>query len=263
MLLITRDHKVRRFHQAKWDEPIIFELSTPGERGIAVPQAEAEIAAAGDALEALPQQLRRKTAPALPEMAQARVLRHYLRLSQETLGADLNIEIGQGTCTVKYSPKINETLARRPEITELHPLQDAGTVQGMLEILYKTDLFFREISGMDRFSLQPGSGSQAIMAMASIVRAYHLSRGEDKQRDEIITTIYSHPSDAAAAVLKGYKIINIPTDAAGYPDLEAMKQAVSRRTAGFIVANPEDTGVYNKHIAEFTRLVREAGGLCC
>ncbi len=26
--------KLRDFHQAKWDEPIIFDLSTPGQRGI-------------------------------------------------------------------------------------------------------------------------------------------------------------------------------------------------------------------------------------
>ena len=34
-----------------------------------------------------------------------RVLKHYLRLSQETLGADLNVDIGQGTCTMKYTPE--------------------------------------------------------------------------------------------------------------------------------------------------------------
>jgi len=264
MLRIKRDHKVRRFHQAKWDEPVIFELHNSGERGVQVPLTEAGIVASvGDGLSTIPASMRRKAELRLPEVAQARVLRHYLRLSQETLGADLNIEIGQGTCTMKYSPKINEALARSPQMTELHPAQDPDTVQGILEVMYKMDLFLREISGMDRFSLQSGSGSQAAMAMAAIVRAYHQSKGEDLTRDEIITTIYSHPSDAAAAIVKGYKIITIYPDAEGYPDLQALKQAISSRTAGLIVANPEDTGVFNKRIAEFTRLVHEAGGLCC
>ena len=35
--------KLRRFHQAKWDEPVIFELSTEGERGILPPEVEDEI----------------------------------------------------------------------------------------------------------------------------------------------------------------------------------------------------------------------------
>lgn len=264
MKKIKRDHKVRQFHQAKWDEPIIFELSRPGQRGVVPPSAECEIVEqVGSGLDRLPSKLVRKEAPKLPEIEQLKVLRHYLRLSQETLGADFNVEIGQGTCTMKYSPKINEVLAKMPKITELHPLQDESTVQGILEVMYKLDLYMREISGMDRFTMQPSGGSQAIMTMASLVRAYHESKGEGEQRDEIITTMFSHPSDAAAAAIKGYKIITIYPDKDGYPDFEAFKAAVSERTAAFIVANPEDTGVYNKRVQEFTKLVHEAGGLCC
>ncbi|MCT4617808.1 MAG: aminomethyl-transferring glycine dehydrogenase subunit GcvPB [Marinisporobacter sp.] len=264
MKRINRNYKVRNFHQAKWDEPIIFELSKKGERGVLVPQAEEEVAAlVGDGISKIPKGMLREEPPKLPEISQPRVLRHYMRLSQMTLGADVNVEIGQGTCTVKYSPKVNEQLGKMPEITEVHPLQHESTVQGILEIMYKTELCMREISGMDRFTFQPGGGSQAIMAMAAVVRAYHKANGNEDQKDEIITTIYSHPSDAAAPALMGYKIIYIHPDEEGYPDLEAFKEAVSDRTAAFIVANPEDTGVYNKRVQEFTRLVHEKGGLCC
>ncbi|RKY53204.1 MAG: glycine dehydrogenase subunit 2, partial [Candidatus Neomarinimicrobiota bacterium] len=161
------------FHQAKWDEPIIFELSTPGERGILVPEVEEEIeTAVGDGISKLPSNMIRKDPPALPEISQMRVLKHYLRLSQQCLGADLNVDIGQGTCTIKYNPKINEVLASSEKVTELHPLQDKDTVQGALEIMYRLDTFFREISGLDRFSFQPGGGSSAIFAMVSIIQAY-------------------------------------------------------------------------------------------
>jgi glycine dehydrogenase subunit 2 len=255
--------KVRNFHQAKWDEPIIFELSNKGERGIGVPEIEAEIeAVVGDGLSELPAHMIRSTPPALPELGQMQVLRHYLRLSQENLGADLNVDVGQGTCTMKYSPKINEQFATSPNLTELHPFQDEDSVQGILEIMYRLDLFLREISGMDRFCLQPASGSQALLAMSSIIQAYHTARGEAGKRDEIITTIFSHPSDAAAAAVKGYKIITIYQNQDGLPDLEALKAAISGRTAGLLITNPEDTGIFNPHISEFTRAVHQAGGLC-
>ncbi len=259
---IKRESRVRNgFHQAKWDEPIIFELSSPGERGIQVPAVEAEIMdAVGPVENLIPESMQRKTPPALPEISQPRVLRHYMRLSQQTLGADVNIEIGQGTCTVKYSPKVNEVLAKQPTLTEVHPLQPVETVQGMMEIFYNTDIFLREISGLDRFTFQPGGGSQGILTMASVASAHFKAKGED--RDEIITTLYSHPSDAAAPAVKGYKIIHIGPDKDGYPDLDAFKAAISPKTAGFFVANPEDTGVYNPRVAEFTRLIHEAGGLC-
>ena len=181
-------------------------------------------------------------------------LRHYLRLSQATLGADLNIEIGQGTCTIKYSPKVNEKFAASPKVAELHPFQDNETAQGILEIMYKTELFLREISGLDRFSFQPGGGSQAALTIASIIRAYHESRGEGQQRDEIITTIFSHPCNAATAAVKGFKIVTIYPDQDGYPDLEALKAAVSERTAGLMITNPEDTGVFNPRTVSYTHL---------
>ncbi len=255
--------KVRRFHQASWDEPVIFELSTPGQRGILLPEVEPAIEkAAGDPLAKLPAALVRKTPPALPEMSQPLVLRHYARLSQENLGVDLNVDIGQGTCTMKYSPKVNDQLARSPKMADLHPLQDASTVQGMLEVIYKLEQFMKAISGMERFSLQPGAGSAAIYANVSMVRAYHESRGEGSQRDEVITTIFSHPSNPAAAKVAGYKIITLYPDADGYPDLEALKAAVSERTAALFITNPEDTGIFNPRIQEFVTIVHEAGGLC-
>jgi len=74
-----RDNKtlLRKFHQARWDEQIIFELSVPGERGILVPKAEQEISAeVGDGISVLGN-LRRKQPAALPEVNQMKVNRHF------------------------------------------------------------------------------------------------------------------------------------------------------------------------------------------
>ncbi len=253
----------KKFHQAKWDEPIIFELSTPGERGILVPEVDEEIEKeVGDGFSNIPSYMIRKEPPNLPEMSQIRVLRHYLRLSQETLGADLVSVEGQGTCTMKYSPKINEVFVRSSKVAELHPLQDENTVQGALEIMYKLDLMLRELSGFDRFTFQPGGGTHAIYTMASIIYTYHKLHGND-HKDEIITTLLSHPSDAAAPKVKGFKIIDIPPDPeTGIPDVEVFKEAVSERTAGMIICNPEDTEIFNPHVKEMTKMIHEVGGLC-
>jgi glycine dehydrogenase subunit 2 len=153
-------------------------------------------------------------------------------------------------------------LAGNENASQIHPLQDQSTVQGALEIMYKLESFLKEISGMDRFSLQPSSGSSAIFTMASIIQAYHKSRGQAEQRDEIITTIFSHPSDAAAAAVKGYKVITLYQNEDGLPDVEALKKVVSNRTAGLLITNPEDTGIFNPRIVEFTGIVHQAGGLC-
>ena len=254
---------LRRFHQARWDEPIIFELSQPGQRGILVPEIEEGIRErVGDVASQLPSGVRRKQLPGLPELSQPQILRHYVRLSQENLGTDLNIDVGQGTCTMKYSPKVNEQLVNNPKLTYLHPLQDETTVQGILEIMYRFQEMLKEISGMHSFSLQPGAGSAAIYTNVSIIRAYHESRGDLERRDEIITTIFSHPSNAACAKTAGFKVITLYPDDDGYPDLAALQAAVSERTAGLLITNPEDTGIFNPRIDAFVDAVHAVGGLC-
>ena len=41
---ILKQVKIRDFHQARWNEPIIMELSVEGERGVLLPEMEDEIA---------------------------------------------------------------------------------------------------------------------------------------------------------------------------------------------------------------------------
>ena len=253
---------LRRFHQARWDEPVIFELSTPGERGVAVTPLEPGVReAVGDVVASLPDGLARRTPPALPEMGQMRVLKHYLRLSQENLGADLNVDVGQGTCTMKYSPKVNERLITTPKLQAMHPLQDPDDAQGVLEIIWRTERMMAEISGMDEVSLHTQGGSAAIWANIAMIRAYHEANGEGEQRREVITTIFSHPSNAAAAKAAGYDVITLYPDLDGYPDLAALKRALSPRTAAIMVTNPEDTGIYNPAIREWVDAAHAVGAL--
>jgi len=117
------------------------------------------------------------------------------------------------------------------------------------------------ISGLDRVTLQPGAGSAAIYTNVSMIRAYHASRGEGAVRDQIITTIFSHPSNGACAKTAGYESSrSIPTPTATGPRRAAGRGLGTDRRA----AHHEPGG--HRHlqprIDEFVRVVHEAGGLC-
>ena len=253
---------LRNYHEAQWDEPIVFALNTPGSRGILLPDVEADVKSAAGKDMLVPESLRRKDKPALPEISQPQVLRHFLRLSQETVGQDLTADIGLGTCTMKYSPKINEQFVRSEKFTELHPYQDKETVQGILKLIYDFEQIMKEISGLDAVSFQPGGGGMGIYSNAAVLKKYFEERGEAEQRTEIITTILSHPLNSAAPATKGFRVISLYPGENGYPSVEDLKAAVSEKTAGIFITNPEDTGVFNPYIKEFIRIVHEAGGLC-
>ena len=250
------------FHAARWNEALINELSEAGARGIVPPAVDAEIVAAvGDVAASLPEGARRAAPPDLPEVTQHRVLRHFLRLSQMCMGFDVTTDM-MGTCTMKYSPKVHEHIARGARLADLHPLQGVESLQGLLELMYRFNRIMCEISGMDEFTFQPASGAQGIYTNACLIRTYHESRGDLGKRDEIITTSFSHPADAATPSVAGFKVITLMPGDMGYAGVDALKAAISERTAGLMLTNPEDTGQYNPHIRQFVDLVHEAGGLC-
>jgi len=250
------------FHAARWNEPLIQDLSEPGARGLLPGAVEPAIrAGAGDALARVPAHVRRAAPPALPEVTQHRVVRHFTRLAQMTMGFDVTTDM-MGTCTMKYSPKVHEHIVRAARLADVHPGQDPETLQGVLAILYRFNRMMCAIAGMDEFTFQPASGAQGIYTNACLIRAYHAARGELGRRDEIITTAFSHPADAATPHVAGFKVITLMPGPQGYPELAALEAAVSPRTAGLMLTNPEDTGQYNPAIRAFVERVHAVGGLC-
>jgi glycine dehydrogenase subunit 2 len=253
--------KLRRYHAAVWDEPLVMEMSVAGRRGCHFPPAETGVRdAVGSARDLIPATMRRQTAPQLPEMSEPDVLRHYLHLSQQTLGM-MGISLF-GTCTMKYNPRLTEALSNRPQIAELHPLQDPDTLQGALEILYNFDQLLRELSGMDQFVFQPAGGADAAYTMACMTRAYHAARGELGQRNQIVTSIQAHPCNPATSAAAGFEVVTLMLEDGGFPSVDALRAAVSERTAALMINNPDDMGLYNPDIRQWVDIVHEAGGLC-
>lgn len=255
------NESLRRYHAAVWDEPLIMEMGAPGRRGCHFPEAGTVIQdAVGDAHDLVPASMQRKSPPVLPEMTEPDVLRHFLHLSQETLGM-MGISLF-GTCTMKYNPRMAESFATRPEIADLHPDQNPETMQGLLEIIYRLDEMLCELSGMDRFVFQPAGGADAAYTHACVTRAYHAARGALEQRNQIITSIQSHPCNPATSAAAGFEVVTLMLEKDGFPSLDALKAAVSERTAALMINNPDDMGIYNPQIKEWIKIVHEAGGLC-
>ena len=253
--------RLRKYHAAVWDEPLVMEMGAPGRRGMLFPDDEPELEPAdGGGGDLVPEAVRRREPPELPELSEPEVLRHYLHLSQETLGM-MGISLF-GTCTMKYNPRAAEWVARLPMVADTHPDQDPASLQGTLEVIHGLDEMLQELTGMDRFVFQPGGGADAAFLHATVARAYHQAAGNLSQRREIITTAQAHPCNPATAAAAGFDVITLPLEREGYASVEALRSAASERTAALMVNNPDDIGIYNPHIKEWVDIVHEAGGLC-
>jgi len=249
------------FKQARWKEPVIFELGHLGRRGHILPPVEKEIQqVVGDPKKQIPEKIRRQTPPRLPELSEVEVMRHYIRLSQMNYCVDLGL-YPLGSCTMKYNPKINEKIAKLPQVTSIHPYQDRKTVQGILEILYKLSHWLAEITGTYEVNLQPAAGAHGEFLGALIMRTHHKFNNEDKIRTELIVPDSAHGTNPASGTMAGFNVVVVPSDEDGCVDLSALKDAVSERTAGLMLTNPNTLGIFEKNIEDITEIVHDAGGL--
>ncbi|MBX5464999.1 MAG: aminomethyl-transferring glycine dehydrogenase subunit GcvPB, partial [Clostridia bacterium] len=241
-------------------EPLIYELGGPGHRGAELPPLDvpAPAGAEEEPLADLPEGLRRREAPLLPEVSEPEVVRHYTRLSEMNYAVD-NGFYPLGSCTMKYNPKRNDALAALPGFRDLHPLAPERASQGALELMARLEAALAEITGMARFSLQPAAGAQGEFTGLSIVRAYHESRGE--RREKVIVPDSAHGTNPASAAMCGYQVVEVRSDARGGIDLEALEAALGPDVAALMLTNPNTLGLFDEQTLEIARRVHAAGAL--
>ncbi len=232
---------------------LIFEHSRPGRR--AVSQVGGQSAPAPD----LPAEALRTTLPALPELSELQVVRHYTRLSQKNFSIDTHF-YPLGSCTMKYNPRGALRAANLAPVLNRHPLTPEAASQGFLASLHGLQEILKDLTGMKGVSLCPMAGAQGEFAGVAMIRAYHEARG-DTQRTEILVPAAAHGTNPATAVMCGYKVREVPVDRHGDVDVEALRASVGPQTAGLMTTNPSTCGVFERRIDEIARVVHEAGGL--
>lgn len=234
---------------------LIFELSKPGRKGYSLPKNELS----DYSIAQLPENLLRQEAPALPEVDELTVVRHYTNMSNNNFGVDTGF-YPLGSCTMKYNPKINEEMAAHPQFTALHPLQNVETVQGALSAYYQLQRSLSEIAGMAEFTLNPFAGAHGELTGLMVIRRYHESRG-DAKRTKIIVPDSAHGTNPASAAVCGLDVVEVKSKPDGRVDVEDLKPLLDDTIAGMMMTNPNTLGLFENNIAEIAKLVHDCGGL--
>jgi glycine dehydrogenase subunit 2 len=229
----------------------IKDLSRPGRRAFSLPVLDVPDASP-------PAEHLRGEPPALPEVAERDIVSHYTRLSQENYGVDTGV-YPLGSCSMKYNPKIAETVAALPGFSRLHPLQPASTAQGALELMWRLERALCEITGMARATLQPPAGACGELTGLLIMRAYHDSKG--RQRRRIAIPDSAHGTNPASVRMAGYETIHIPSDSRGLVDVSALEKLADEDVAGLMLTNPNTLGLFEEEIEKITAVVHGIGGL--
>jgi glycine dehydrogenase subunit 2 len=235
----------------------VFELSSPGRNAEAQhPRLDAEQA---HALDQLPAEFLRSEPPALPEVSELQVVRHFTNLSRRNFSIDTQF-YPLGSCTMKYNPRGAHRAAMLPGFLARHPLAPESASQGYLACLFELQEILKDVTGMKGVSLAPMAGAQGEFAGVAMIRAYHAARG-DVARTEIIVPSAAHGTNPATAAMCGYKVTEVDVDENGDVDVEALKRLVGPQTAGLMMTNPSTCGVFERRIEAIAATVHDAGGL--
>lgn len=234
---------------------LIFELSKAGRRGVHLPACDVPVKGVE---ELLPASALAESPPRLPEVTEPEVVRHFTNLSTLNMSVDTHF-YPLGSCTMKYNPKRNERLASLPGIADLHPHQSAGTIQGMLELLFELQHMLAEISGLPAVSLQPAAGAHGELTALMTAAAYFRSRGE--KRTKVLAPDSAHGTNPASATMAGFDFVTVKSNAEGFVDLADFEKKLDDSIAVFMITNPNTLGMFDAQVATIAEHVHARGGL--
>jgi glycine dehydrogenase subunit 2 len=236
-------------------EPVvtIYERSRAGRRAFTPPALDVPERPID---ELLPERLRRADPPALPEVSEPEIVRHYNGLSKRNFDLDSGF-YPLGSCTMKHNPKLHERVAALPGNARLHPLQAPARAQGALELMWLLECALAEVSGLPHVSLQPSAGSHGELAGVLLTRAYHADRGDE--RTLVLTPDTAHGTNPATVTMAGYEVVKVGTSPGGGVDVEDLRRKADDRVACLMLTNPNTLGLFDPNIEEIARITHDAG----
>jgi len=237
-------------HQGlQMDEPLIFELDSPGSSGVDLPPPPAVKSRLGA--------VAARNGVGLPGLTEPEVVRHYTRLSQKNYAIDAGF-YPLGSCTMKHNPRLNEKMARLPGFADVHPLQPMTTVQGALELIDTLAGWLKTLTGMKAVAMSPAAGAHGEMCGMMAIAAAHDHRG-GPARKRVLVPESAHGTNPATAAALGYSVEAIPATEDGRIDLAAFKAKLGFDVAAVMLTNPNTCGLFEREVRELAEAVHEAG----
>src|SRR3989440_9552148 len=189
------------------------------------------------------------------------MLRYIFKLQSRDLSL-AQAMIPLGSCTMKLNATSEMLPVTWAEFSRIHPFAPLDQVAGYLELFAQLEKWLAEITGFSAVSLQPNAGSQGEYAGLAVIRTYHESRGE-ASRNVCLIPESAHGTNPASAVIAGFNVVPIKTDAQGSIDLADLKSRAQQhreKLACLMITYPSTRGVFEESVKEICQIIHDNGG---
>ena len=240
----------------KSNTSIIFKQSKVGRRGFKLPDNFINNYKLKSIINA---KFLRKNTPQLPEVSESQVVRHFSNLSIKNHHVDKNF-YPLGSCTMKYNPKINDSIAMLDSFSQIHPNQNEESIQGILKVYYELGKFLCEITGMENITLQPSAGSQGELVGLFLMKKYHEVK-KNKNKKFVIIPKTAHGTNPASVIMSGYQVKQVNSDDRGRVCLKHLSELVDNETAGMMLTQPNTLGLFEDNIEKISSIIHSVDAL--
>ena len=236
--------------------PVILSKSVKGKIGCTLPKTDVPECKLSDYF---PSSLIRTKKANLPEISEPEVMRHFVNLSTKNHHIDKDI-FPLGSCTMKYNPKINESIASLDQFSSIHPNQSDKYSQASISIVYELECMLKKITGMSAFTLQPSAGSQGEFVGLLLMQKYH-ELNNNSNKNIVLIPESAHGTNPASVILAGYEPVELATDDRGRVDIDDLKSKINGNVAGMMLTQPNTLGLFEDQISTISDLIHGVDGL--